>query len=146
MTISLCKRELSSYMRRITGEEGCIELIVQKDEASSLFDERYVINVTEGRGSIKANRPRALLLGVYDFLRRLGCRFLRPGVKGEVIPTLNINDVTVKAEVIPANRHRGITIEGAVSLENVLELISEIKERVRISFGVELECEIKIIK
>jgi len=123
MTISLCKRELSSYMRRITGEEGCIELIVQKDEASSLFDERYVINVTEGRGSIKANRPRALLLGVYDFLRRLGCRFLRPGVKGEVIPTLNINDVTVKAEVIPANRHRGITIEGAVSLENVLELI-----------------------
>lgn len=120
-TMELCERELAAYMRRMTGETGEIALV--SGESDALFEEHYVISVKAGRGEIRANRPRALLLGVYDFLRRCGCRFVRPGKRGEVIPSRQLSEITVFADVTPANRHRGITIEGAVSLENVLDLI-----------------------
>ena len=121
MTIELSKKELSDYMLRITGEKGDISLIV--DEGGSLFDEHYVIDVEKGKGEIRANRPRALLIGVYDFLRRIGCRFIRPGANGDIVPRKPLEDITVKVDVVPANKHRGITIEGAVSIENILSLI-----------------------
>ncbi len=120
-TSELCERELASYLCRMTGSAGDIELFHGIDP--SPFDEHYIIDVKEGKGSIRANRPRALLLGVYDFLRRCGCRFLRPGKDGEIVPSRTLSSLTVQADVTPANRHRGIAIEGAVSLENVLELI-----------------------
>lgn len=120
-TITLCERELADYMLRMTGEKGSIALF--SENGASFLEEHYTIDVTGGRGSIRANRPRALLLGIYDFLRRCGCRFLRPGKTGEVIPRVPLESIDVHAEVSPASRHRGITIEGAVSLENVLDLI-----------------------
>lgn len=120
-TITLCERELADYMLRMTGEKGSIALF--SENGASFLEEHYTIDVTGGRGSIRANRPRALLLGIYDFLRRCGCRFLRPGKTGEVIPRVPLESIDVHAEVSPASRHRGFTIEGAVSLENVLDLI-----------------------
>ena len=48
---------------------------------------------------------------------------MRPGEKGEYIPCRKLSEVTVSCVFEPAERHRGITIEGAVSVENVLELI-----------------------
>lgn len=120
-TMELCRRELAAYLRRMTGEEGDIALYAGED--NDLFREHYIIDVTEGKGSIRANRPRALLIGIYDFLRRCGCRFLRFGKKGEIVPRRSLSALSVHADVTPANRHRGIAIEGAVSLENVLDLI-----------------------
>lgn len=120
-TVELCERELAAYMSRMTGKTGKIALVAEGSD--DLFAEHYVIAVKEGSGEIRANRPRALLLGVYDFLRRCGCRFVRPGRNGEVIPSKDLSEITVFADVTPKNRHRGITIEGAVSVENVLDLI-----------------------
>lgn len=108
-------------MQRMTGEKG--EIVLSAGEDSSIFEERLDIQVKEGRGKITANRPRALLLGVYEFLRRCGCRFIRPGADGEVIPKKVLSQINVSAEISPKNHHRGITIEGAVSLENVLEIV-----------------------
>lgn len=120
LTFKLCEAELAKYMRLITGATGGISLFSGEDDG---FDEHFEIDVTAGKGYIKANRPRALLLGVYDFLRRVGCRFVRPGKDGEIIPKKELADINVKASVTPANRHRGITIEGAVSLQNVLDIV-----------------------
>lgn len=108
-TITLCERELADYMLRMTGEKGSIALF--SENGASFLEEHYTIDVTGGRGSIRANRPRALLLGIYDFLRRCGCRFLRPGKTGEVIPRVPLESIDVHAEVSPASRHRGFTIE-----------------------------------
>lgn len=121
-TREFCNSELIGYMKKITGHTGDIKLYCGDGE-SDKFAEHYVIDVQGGAGSIRANRPRALLLGVYDFLRRCGCRFLRPGEKSEIIPRKALCEMTVKADVTPAARHRGITIEGAVSLENVLGIV-----------------------
>lgn len=120
-TAELCRSELDRYLFRMTGKTGEIEL--QAGESAPLFEEHFVIDIKGGVGKITANRPRALLLGVYDFLRRCGCRFLRPGEQGELIPKKRLEDLTVQADVIPSNRHRGITIEGAVSLKNVLDIV-----------------------
>ena len=115
------KRELNKYLRLMTNCDGGIA--VEAGDDTDLFREEFIIDVKEGKGVIRANRPRALLIGVYDFLRRCGCRFLRPGKAGEYVPKRKIEEINVSASVRPANRHRGITIEGAVSLENVLEII-----------------------
>ena len=120
-TAELCRSELDRYLLRMTGKTGEIEL--QAGESAPLFEEHFVIDIKGGVGKITANRPRALLLGVYEFLRRCGCRFLRPGEKGELIPKKRLEELTVQADVTPANRHRGITIEGAVSLKNVLDIV-----------------------
>lgn len=120
-TLKLCENELNKYMRIITGSCGEITLISDGDK--DLFKERIEIAVNAGKGYIRGNRPRAVLLGVYEFLRRVGCEFLRPGNAGEHIPHKPLSELTVAADITPANRHRGITIEGAVSLENVLDII-----------------------
>ena len=120
-TIEFAKEELNRYLVFMTGESGCIALTAGRDE--DIFRERCEISVSAGRGEIKANCPRALLLGVYELLRRCGCRFLRPGKNGEYIPHKKIGEISACCVFEPSQRHRGITIEGAVSLENVLELI-----------------------
>ena len=108
-------------MLAMTGERGEISLFAGAD--TDRFRERCEIEVKGGRGAITANCPRALLLGVYAFLRECGCRFLRPGEKGELVPKRKISEIDASFVFEPANRHRGIVIEGAVSLENVLALI-----------------------
>ncbi len=120
-TIEFAKLELNKYLLQMTGEYGNITL--QAGEDSDIFYEYCEISVVEGKGTLVANCPRALLLGVYDFLQKCGCRFLRPGKAGEVIPQKSISEITLSYTFEPINRHRGITIEGAVSIENVLDLI-----------------------
>lgn len=121
-TLLFAKQELDRYVRLITGQDHEIELKIEGDDAD-FFKEVCKFEVRGGKGVISANRPRALLLGVYAFLRACGCRFLRPGKKGEVIPAIKRERLSASGEFVPVNRHRGIAIEGAVSVENVLELI-----------------------
>lgn len=66
-TLEFAKSELNKYLLKMTGEEGKISLFAGED--GDLFRERSEICVKEGRGSISANCPRALLLGVYEFLK-----------------------------------------------------------------------------
>lgn len=120
-TVEFAKSELNKYLFQMTGEYGNITL--QAGEDGDIFREYCEISVTKGEGRFLANCPRALLLGVYDFLQKCGCRFLRPGKAGERIPKKELSELTCSYVFQPVNRHRGITIEGAVSVENVLDLI-----------------------
>lgn len=125
-TTDFCRRELDRYLRMICPEQTTIKLNILPAglfPSGDKFFEYGEIRVEKGKGTISANRPRALLLCVYEFLRRLGCVFLRPGKGGEVVPHKNKDELTVSADFSPANRHRGITIEGAVSVENVLDIV-----------------------
>jgi len=77
-----------------------------------------------------------------------GSIFKRPanGFAAKMIDDCGLKGMTVGGAQV-SEKHAGFIVnKGNATAENVLELISEIKERVRISFGVELECEIKIIK
>lgn len=92
------------------------------DKTEDLID-AVTVDVERGSGIISGVNERSVLFGVYQFLTYAGCRWIRPGVEGEIVPLRSINDITVHIKKEASNKHRGVCIEGAISLENVLEMV-----------------------
>ncbi len=131
-TLIYAKKELNKYWQLVTGLNYCeIELVVDKNKASRYykqdyaekFDDAYEIDVIKGIGKILGINKRSVLLGIYHFFQALGCKFLKPTASGEVIVNKDKRLCTVQLEFVPSNRHRGICIEGSVSIENCLNMI-----------------------
>jgi len=89
----------------------------------SSLDDAYVINVEDGSGAIKGSNPRSVLLCVYRFLHELGCRWVRPGIDGEIIPRVDLKDCSVHVSEAASYRHRGVCIEGSCSFSHVSDMI-----------------------
>ncbi len=85
------------------------------------WDDGYEISVENGRGILQGSNSRSLLLAVYRLLTEAGCSFLRPG--HTFFPHVDWRSVSVHLKEEASYRHRGICLEGAASLENVLDLI-----------------------
>ncbi len=85
-------------------------------------DDAYRIDVRDARGSIEGANPRSALLGVYRYLTELGCRWVRPGADGEHVPSRRTL-ADVRLSEAASYRHRGICIEGSVSVDHVAQLI-----------------------
>lgn len=111
-------------------EKGCIwvglydEFGIQglSDDYSE-FDDEITIDVKNGSGLVAGVNPRSVLLAAYRFLYEAGCRWVRPGSEGEYVPKVDILKTHCKLQEAPSYRHRAITIEGAVSVENVVDMI-----------------------
>ena len=86
-------------------------------------DDAVVVRIKDGAGWIAGVNERSVLLGVYRFLNQLGCRWVRPGIDGEFIPQIDFSKAAVRLDESAAFRHRTICIEGAVSVENVLQMV-----------------------
>ncbi len=91
-------------------------------EPTALDDEVY-IDMNGTSGIIAGLCPRSMLIAVYRYATELGCRFLTVGKAGEKIPNIDIQTSKASVHEAPSYRHRGICIEGAVSVENVVEMI-----------------------
>lgn len=107
----------------MTGEDCSIALICTGGEGVKDFNEHYTLSVKKGEGEICGCNGRSVLLGVYHFLRLMGCRFLYPTPAGEYIPNRSADTCEAVLDFVPANRHRGITIEGCTAPEHVLNII-----------------------
>jgi hypothetical protein len=92
-------------------------------EGVEALDDAVRVEVEDGSGIITGANPRSVLLAVYRFLCEAGCRWVRPGADGEVIPRRKVGGLQARFAETASFRHRAICIEGATSLENVLELI-----------------------
>lgn len=92
---------------------------------ASKYDDAIVIDVKNGAGIITGSNERSVLIAAYRFMTELGCRFLHPGRDGEKIPTKKLSeaDLTITVNEKPSYRHRGIMIEGSVSVEHVCNTI-----------------------
>jgi hypothetical protein len=135
--------ELQKYLEKMT---GCLVTIVLQEsyldnaggiwlglgrdlpgvtfpEPDSSLDDAAAAKLHHGQGWVAGVNPRSVLLAVYRCLHHLGCRWIRPGAEGEIIPQRQLEEINVQFNEQPAYRHRGICIEGAVSLENVLEMV-----------------------
>lgn len=71
------------------------------------YDDAFSIDVKNGKGTIVATNERSVLLGVYHFLKRQGCRFIHPWEGGEYIP-LKDAVLDVDETWYAAKRHRGM--------------------------------------
>lgn len=132
-TIQYAAEELARCLGRI--ETGCcngdgIKLGLMSEfaeiqppkVADPALDDAIFIDVADGGGVIAGINPRSVLLAVYRYLTELGCRWVRPGADGEYLPKLD-KLPAVKISETPSYRHRGVCIEGAVSVEHVTDMV-----------------------
>ncbi len=132
--LEFAKNELLKYLNIMDHNEPCeIELSCAESflnefdfsegKYDTFWDDAYEIEISGGIGKITGVNSRSVLLGVYEFLSFLGCSFLRPSKDGELIPIVAKLDMNCKLRKIASYRHRGICIEGAVSLQHVIDII-----------------------
>lgn len=88
------------------------------------LDDQYVYEISREGGRIAGINARSVLLGVYAYLYGIGIRFLRPGCMYEYVPAdMDPKDLEqISAHAYPY-RHRGVCLEGACSVENILDFI-----------------------
>ena len=92
------------------------------DAEDTELDDIIYIDCKGSSGILAGSNPRSVLLAVYEYLRRLGCRWLFPGVDGEIIPIIDKpRDVTYRHKA--SMRYRGWCNEGAEYQQNMLEAI-----------------------
>ena len=90
----------------------------------AVLDDAIYIDVKNGEGIITGTNERSVLLAVYRFLREFGCRWVRPGKLGEIIPHVEYPEqkeiyICEKASY----RHRGVCIEGFDSYDHIEQML-----------------------
>ena len=121
-TLSFAGDELRCYLTRMVRAEGVfsVSLHVKVPEE---FADSFTVEMNSAGGTITGSNPRSVLLGVYDYLHHLGCRFLTPAKETEVVPQIGAEKLVAFYSKKASFLHRGVCIEGANSIENVLEFI-----------------------
>ncbi|MBS4985942.1 MAG: DUF4838 domain-containing protein [Hungatella hathewayi] len=132
-TLIYAAQELESYLERLkVSLDGPVSLSIKEDIGISappswwdpFLDDSYSILIEEHGGSITGSNPRSVLLGVYDYLRQIGFRFLQPGSRHEFIPAISSrSQLAASVQYTAPFRHRGICLEGACSIDNILSFI-----------------------
>ncbi len=137
-TIRFAAGELKAYLSRATGRKvtlrrkgsGDIKVgliadfaeLTAPDVPDPKLDDAIHIDISRGSGVVAGVNPRSVLLAVYRFLTEIGCRWVRPGEDGELVPRID-SIPRVRVSETPSYRHRGICIEGAVSEEHVTDIV-----------------------
>ncbi len=138
--VDFAAEELKKYLRMMMPEGGEIDISYNPDAKDGfrlglmqdfgldvsdaedvVLDDIIYINCDENSGVIAGSNPRSVLLAVYEYLRKNGCRWLLPGIDGEYIPMQNITSVKYRHK--PSNRYRGWCSEGAQFQQGVIEAI-----------------------
>ncbi len=123
-TLCFAAAQLRDYLGRMLpadGPEAVFALSVRPARQGE--NDAFRVDVSPEGGAIEGNSPRAVLLGVYDLLHALGCRFWAPGRENELVPALGREALAARYEKAASYRHRGVCIEGADSRENILRFI-----------------------
>ena len=126
--IGFAREELKKYLE-IIGVDADISLLLFDDagiQDTAIKDKKYddaiEISVKEERGYIAGSNERSVLIGVYRLLNEWGIKWIRPGENGTYIPK-ECSPVDIELHEAASRRHRTVCIEGAVSIENVLDMI-----------------------
>ncbi len=138
--VDFAAEELKKYLRMMMPRCGDIDIVrntvstdgfrlglmsdfgIDTSEAEDIqLDDIIHIDTESDRGIIAGSNPRSVLLAVYKYLTLNGCRWLFPGIDGELIP---INDVLPTSYHKMADcRYRGQCNEGAESQQCMIETI-----------------------
>ena len=139
--VDFAAEELKKYLRMMMPRCGDITIEYKPDAAQGFrlglmadfglstaeetnepeLDDIVHIDTDENGGMIAGSNCRSVLLAVYEYLKKNGCRWLFPGVDGEFIPMQEI--VPVQYHKMADLRYRGQCNEGAESQQVMLESI-----------------------
>lgn len=89
----------------LEGEEGL--RLAPKVEDPSL-DDAYAIRISGTTGYIAATNPVSVLIAAYAFLKTLGCKWIRPGKTGEIIPAKKLETLSTELSSKASYRFRGV--------------------------------------
>lgn len=121
--LSFAREELSKYMKMLGfyPEAYPVLLSVSPDMPEDTFSYCF----REDGAVICGSNPHDVLQGVYAYLRDIGFVFLRPGAGGTCVPKITCLKQLLRSETrhTASFPHRGVCVEGADSLENVLDFI-----------------------
>lgn len=114
-----------TYMEYDASLDGILWLGLNGSVAPFPDDEIRII-VQNGAGIITGSNEQTVLIAAYRTLYELGCRWIRPGEDGELLPQKTINAAALNIQVAEkaSYRHRAVSIEGAVSYEHVFNVIN----------------------
>ncbi len=122
--LSFAGDELRSYLGRMLPKEGPdIALSLSVRPAGPQENDAFSLQIGPSGGALTGNSPRAVLLGAYDLLHTLGCRFTAPDKNSETVPSIPRSALAARYEKTASYRHRGVCLEGADSQENILAFI-----------------------
>lgn len=122
-TVAFAAEELNIYLTRMLGNQKIPAIHLSSTEETRTKLDSFSIHITEEGGSITGCNSRSILLGVYDYLHYLGCRFLSPEKESEIIPLIDSSSLPASYKKQASFHHRGVCIEGANSIENILAFI-----------------------
>ena len=86
------------------------------------LDDVIFIDADENGGTIAGSNEGAVVIAVYRYLKKCGCRWLFPGIDGELVPFTD-KLPEVKTEKKASYRYRGQCNEGAESQRCMMETI-----------------------
>ena len=87
------------------------------------LDDVFEVKVDGLCGYIAGSNIRSILYGVYAFLKKAGCRFIRPGKDGDYIPKTDLFNFKAELREGFSYRYRCDCIEGTVSYEVLRDYI-----------------------
>lgn len=128
-TALFAKEELTRYFMLLD------ESIVVSDDAENgitlgLMDETdeeidtVCVDIEGLSGSLRGSNPRSILFAVYRYLEAVGVRWIRHGDDGEILPeNHDFTKDSIHFKSTAKSKYRGMCIEGAVTLENMLDNI-----------------------
>jgi len=116
--------DLRVYSERIEEKKNLLWLGIDGTVKESEADEIYIA-VKGTSGIITGANPRSVLMAAYRFMYELGCRFLYPGVEGEIVPPRKLTEAGVNVFVNekPSYRYRTMTLEAAAGYEHIRNMI-----------------------
>ena len=138
--IDFAATELKKYLRMMMPEGGDVKIVYApeakdgfrlglmqdfnidvSDVSDTFLDDIIYIDCDTDGGIIAGDNERSVLMAVYEYLKKNGCRWLYPGVDGEFIPMKSIEPV--KFRHVPRMRYRGYAAEGGVFHDAVTDFI-----------------------
>ena len=88
--LGFAAQELKSYLSRMLPlDDGELAVALEVGpECGEFTRDTFRVRFSPCEGIISGNCSRAVLIGVYDCLHALGCRFLAPGRENERVPVI----------------------------------------------------------
>lgn len=88
-----------------------------------MIDDLIDVKVDSLKGIFAGSNERSVLMGVYNYFKSAGCRWVRPGELGEYIPMKDMTSHAYIYRKLADYPFRGECCEGAISFEHMRDTI-----------------------